>query len=99
MKSYYGSGEYKNRVDEFATYSGFVKRDGNGQPIKDKNGHYELDTKAIANAGVVTGILLSKGGIADDVLKEGLNPFSDEDKAKEVAEAFERWLHRAQDAS
>ncbi|WP_257448659.1 hypothetical protein [Archangium lipolyticum] len=99
MKSYYGSGEYKNRVDEYATHGGFVKRDGNGQPIKDKNGHYELDTKAIANAGVVTGILLSKGGIADDVLKEGLNPFSDEDKAKEVAEAFERWLHRAQDAS
>ncbi|QSQ22716.1 hypothetical protein JY651_47750 [Pyxidicoccus parkwayensis] len=97
MKGYYDSGESRNRVDEYATHGEYVKRDDNGQPKKDKNGHYQLDTDAIARDGLLTGVLLSKGSIADDVLKDLVNPLSS--KPKEVAEAFEKWLHKAQDAS
>ncbi len=99
LGGYYDSGEYKNRADEFATHSEYVKRDGNGQPVKDKNGHYEMDTEKMAEDSFLAGLLLSKGDpkvLAGGVLDK-LNPFSD--KAEDVAESFEKWLHRSQDAA
>jgi hypothetical protein len=97
LNAYYGNGEYKNRVDEYATHGKYVKRDGNGQPVRDEAGHYKMDIEAMAEDGIYGGIILSRGDIAGAVAKDTLDPRSN--KAEETARAFEQWLHRAQDAA
>ena len=96
LKGYYDSGESKNRVDEVATHSKYFQRDGSGVPRRDDKGHYKMDIDKMASDGFVAALLLGHdkdtlgGGALDKV-----NPF--QDKAKEVAKAYEKWVHNAQD--
>ncbi|RKH62931.1 hypothetical protein [Corallococcus llansteffanensis] len=96
LKSYYDSGESKNRLNEVATHSKYFQRDGAGVPRWDDKGHYKMDLDKMASDGFVAALLLGhdkdtlSGGALDKV-----NPF--QDKAKDVAKAYEKWVHAAQD--
>lgn len=98
LKSYYDSGESKNRLDEAATHSKYFKRDDKGIPQRDDKGHYKMDTDKMASDAFVVALMLGHNGeIAKDGVLDKLNPF--QDKAKDVAKAFERWVGQAQDGA
>ncbi len=85
LNGYYGTGQYQNRVDEFATHSRHIQRDANGVPQRDAQGHYVVDTERLSREAYGFSILL--------------NPRSINNPSDEVANAWARWLHQEQDAT
>jgi hypothetical protein len=78
LKDYYSAGQYKKRIDEFATHSRYIRRDAQGTPQRDAEG-----------APVVNSDLLAREAYAFSLL---LDPRSINNASKEVADAWVRWF-------
>lgn len=85
LNGYYSTGQYQNRMDEFATHSRHIVRDQNGVPQRDENGHYKVDRDTLSREAYAFSIIL--------------NPKSINNPAGEVTDAWTRWFNQEQDAA
>jgi len=70
-----------SRIDELATHSQYFKRDENGQPLRDSNGRYQIDTGKLAEDGRYIAVLLNPGTVALGALL-----------SRQVTGALEDWM-------
>ncbi|QRO00360.1 hypothetical protein JRI60_15670 [Archangium violaceum] len=85
LGDYYGKGQYQNRIDEFATHSRYIQRDGQGQPLRDAQGHYVVDKQKLESEAYAFANILS--------------PKSINNPSGEVVNAWSRWFNQEQDAA
>lgn len=87
LNGYYGTGQYQNRINEYATHGDYIRRDSSGAPLRDAQGNYQVDTQRLANEGREFAEILDRdvGGILG--VSQGDYP------ATEVSEAWARWLN------
>jgi hypothetical protein len=78
LKGYYGTGQYQNRIDEYATHSRYIQRDANGVPQRDAQGDYVVDRDKLAREAKGFAVILDPRAIN--------NP------SKDVADAWVRWF-------
>jgi hypothetical protein len=79
LNSYYGTGQDQNRIDEYATHSRYIQRDGDGVPQRDAQGHYVVDRERLAREAHAFSIILDPRALN--------NP------SGEVVDAWSRWLN------
>jgi hypothetical protein len=87
LNGYYGSGQYQNRIDEFATHSPYVQRDENGVPRRDAQGNYQLETGRLGTDARNFAEMLDKDVLSTLGFTEG------DYSTTEVVDAFGRWLN------
>lgn len=83
LNGYYGTGEDRNRIHEFATHSRYIQRDANGVPQRDANGHYVVDRDKLASEAKAFAIVL------DVPIPRSIN-----NPSGEVADAWTRWFNQ-----
>lgn len=83
LSGYYDSGDYEQRVDEWATHSKYIERDEQGVPLREADGSYVVDEDELR--GNANGFLklLTKG--------KSLLPTTDY-ADREVVDAWVEWL-------
>ncbi len=84
VRGYY-DGPHERRIDEWATHSKYIQRDGAGVPKRDAGGNYVLDRAQ----------LQKDAHHFADLIGKGILPGRDFAEA-EVMDAFEAWLRSAQ---
>ncbi|MCK6546455.1 hypothetical protein L6R52_11445, partial [Myxococcota bacterium] len=82
VRGYY-SGDYRDRIDEWATHSKYVERSDDGVPLRDADGHYVLDRDQLQRDANGFAVLLSQGGTLNP-----LNRFED----RAVIDAWADWF-------